>query len=138
MGLAAGLLAGCRSLHLGPHTDTADGCWVGGSASLSRAASTARWAAEPPVRYWPGVYIESAPVTLSRYVDAPTGSGTQKKERPSAATSPRTSTSRLVITPPLPSSSPTRRATCSAASRPPLRASPQTPCTPSRTGSASQ
>jgi hypothetical protein len=28
--------------------------------------------------YWPRVYIESAPVTLSRYVEAPAGSGTQK------------------------------------------------------------
>jgi len=87
--LAAALLPGCGSLHPAPYngrescdgvggTYTADGRCVGGSASLSRAASTARWAAEPPMRYWPRVYIESAPVTLSRYVDAPTGSGTQK------------------------------------------------------------
>ena len=94
--LAAALLPGCGSLHPAPYngrescdgvggTYTADGRCVGGSASLDHdvtegpvARSTARWAAEPPVRYWPRVYIESAPVTLSRYVDAPTGSGTQK------------------------------------------------------------
>jgi len=95
--LAAALLAGCGSLQLAPYngrescdgvggTYTADGRCVGGSASLdpdvtegiqSRGLDRAR-AAEPPVRYWPRVYIESAPVTLSRYVDAPTGSGTQK------------------------------------------------------------
>ena len=74
---AAALLAGCGSLHPAPYngrescdgvggTYTADGRCVGGTA------------AEPPLRYWPRVYIESAPVTLSRYVDAPTGSGTQK------------------------------------------------------------
>src|SRR5260370_39119748 len=130
MGLAAGLLAGCRSLHLGPHTDTADGCWVGGSASLSRAASTARWAAEPPVRYWPRVYIESAPVTLSRYVDAPTGSGTQKQERPSAGTSARTSGSPLWFARPVPSAPPPVRRCGSAGSRPALRTSPPTPATP--------
>jgi len=86
--LAVALLAGCGSLHLAPYngrescdgvggTYTADGRCVGGSASLP-AASTARSAAEPPLRYWPRVYIESAPVTLSRNVDAPAGSGTQK------------------------------------------------------------
>jgi hypothetical protein len=66
--VGAALLAGCGSLHLAPYN----------GRGYPVAASTARSAAEPPLRYWPRVYMESAPVTLSRYVEAPAGSGTQK------------------------------------------------------------